>query len=154
MDACLPQQACQISGQFERVESPLLAGGFREIGLRSSGFVCVFLRQGFSVQSWLSWTVYPIGLTLLPSADILVNMLLLPLPPPPPPSLMFYVDFVAAFPQECKFNQKTVFCFMCMGVFYTSCMSAYHIVQCLNRASDCLGLELHMALRSHVSDGN
>lgn len=49
MNACLPQQACQISGQCERVESPFLAGGFREIGLRSSGFVCVFLRQGFSV---------------------------------------------------------------------------------------------------------
>lgn len=53
MDTCLPQQACKISGQFERFDSVFLAGRFGGADSDHQAFVCLFLllllRQGFSV---------------------------------------------------------------------------------------------------------
>jgi hypothetical protein len=93
-------------------------------------------------------SVYPIHLTASQSAGILVNML------PLPPGLMFYVDFFAAFPQDCKFNQFFVLSYGYGCFAFTYVCVPTTCVQCLNRASDCLGLELQMAVRGHVSDGN
>lgn len=110
-----------------------------------------FVVVVFSVQPWLCWNSFSISYppdSASQSAGILVNML------PLPPGLMFYVDFFAAFPQDCKFNQFFVLSYGYGCFAFTYVCVPTTCVQCLNRASDCLGLELQMAVRGHVSDGN